>query len=140
MLMNNFKNSNYGISKFGLGTVQFGLDYGFTKRKCQDDCGLVDYFYLLRSEPLPEAGILTDDAAALCVVCLAVHGQPKVMAGCGRVKHLNVYFGVLCGHVQGAGDHRPGVVFAVRLVKLGVAWDHFQIQIIFQGLSHAAKI
>ena len=37
MLMNNFKNSNYGISKFGLGTVQFGLDYGFTKRKSQDE-------------------------------------------------------------------------------------------------------
>ena len=31
MLMNNFKNSKYDISKFGLGTVQFGLDYGFTK-------------------------------------------------------------------------------------------------------------
>ena len=37
MLMNNFKNSNYDISKFGLGTVQFGLDYGFTKRKTQDE-------------------------------------------------------------------------------------------------------
>lgn len=35
--MNNFKNSNYEISKFGLGTVQFGLDYGFTKRKNQDE-------------------------------------------------------------------------------------------------------
>ena len=37
MLMNNFKNSSYEISKFGLGTVQFGLDYGFTKRKNQDE-------------------------------------------------------------------------------------------------------
>lgn len=37
MLMNNFKKSNYEISKFGLGTVQFGLDYGFTKRKSQDE-------------------------------------------------------------------------------------------------------
>ena len=37
MLMNNFKNSKYDISKFGLGTVQFGLDYGFTKRKTQDE-------------------------------------------------------------------------------------------------------
>jgi len=37
MLMNNFKKSNYDISKFGLGTVQFGLDYGFTKRKTQDE-------------------------------------------------------------------------------------------------------
>lgn len=37
MLTNNFKNSNYEISKFGLGTVQFGLDYGFTKRKTQDE-------------------------------------------------------------------------------------------------------
>lgn len=37
MLMNNFKKSDYGISKFGLGTVQFGLDYGFTKRKSQDE-------------------------------------------------------------------------------------------------------
>lgn len=37
MLMNNFKNSKYQISKFGLGTVQFGLDYGFTKRKTQDE-------------------------------------------------------------------------------------------------------
>ena len=35
--MNNFKNSKYEISKFGLGTVQFGLDYGFTKRKTQDE-------------------------------------------------------------------------------------------------------
>ena len=35
--MNNFKNSKYQISKFGLGTVQFGLDYGFTKRKTQDE-------------------------------------------------------------------------------------------------------
>lgn len=35
--MNNFKNSKYDISKFGLGTVQFGLDYGFTKRKTQDE-------------------------------------------------------------------------------------------------------
>lgn len=35
--MNNFKKSNYEISKFGLGTVQFGLDYGFTKRKTQDE-------------------------------------------------------------------------------------------------------
>lgn len=37
MLMNNFKKSNYEISKFGLGTVQFGLDYGFTKRKTQEE-------------------------------------------------------------------------------------------------------
>ena len=37
MLMNNFKRSDYRISKFGLGTVQFGLDYGFTKRKTQDE-------------------------------------------------------------------------------------------------------
>ena len=37
MLINNFKNSDYEISKFGLGTVQFGLDYGFTKRKTQDE-------------------------------------------------------------------------------------------------------
>lgn len=37
MLMNNFKKSKYEISKFGLGTVQFGLDYGFTKRKTQDE-------------------------------------------------------------------------------------------------------
>lgn len=37
MLMNNFKKSDYDISKFGLGTVQFGLDYGFTKRKSQDE-------------------------------------------------------------------------------------------------------
>ena len=37
MLMNNFKNYEYEISKFGLGTVQFGLDYGFTKRKTQDE-------------------------------------------------------------------------------------------------------
>ena len=37
MLMNNFKKSNFNISKFGLGTVQFGLDYGFTKRKTQDE-------------------------------------------------------------------------------------------------------
>lgn len=37
MLMNNFRNSKYEISKFGLGTVQFGLDYGFTKRKTQGE-------------------------------------------------------------------------------------------------------
>ena len=37
MLKNNFKNYKYEISKFGLGTVQFGLDYGFTKRKTQDE-------------------------------------------------------------------------------------------------------
>lgn len=37
MLMNNFKKSNYNISKFGLGTVQFGLDYGFTRRKSQEE-------------------------------------------------------------------------------------------------------
>ena len=37
MLMNNFKKSKYEISKFGLGTVQFGLDYGFTKRKTQNE-------------------------------------------------------------------------------------------------------
>lgn len=35
--MNNFKQSNHEISKFGLGTVQFGLDYGFTKRKTQNE-------------------------------------------------------------------------------------------------------
>lgn len=35
--MNNFTNSKYEISKFGLGTVQFGLDYGFTKRKTQEE-------------------------------------------------------------------------------------------------------
>lgn len=35
--MNNFRNSKYEISKFGLGTVQFGLDYGFTKRKTQGE-------------------------------------------------------------------------------------------------------
>lgn len=35
--MNNFKKSKYQISKFGLGTVQFGLDYGFTKRKTQEE-------------------------------------------------------------------------------------------------------
>ena len=37
MLINKFRNSSYEISKFGLGTVQFGLDYGFTKRKTQDE-------------------------------------------------------------------------------------------------------
>lgn len=37
MLMNNFKKSDYEISKFGLGTVQFGMDYGFTKRKNQNE-------------------------------------------------------------------------------------------------------
>ena len=37
MLVNNFRNSSYEISKFGLGTVQFGLDYGFTKRKTQEE-------------------------------------------------------------------------------------------------------
>ena len=37
MLMNNFTNPKYDISKFGLGTVQFGLDYGFTKRKTQEE-------------------------------------------------------------------------------------------------------
>lgn len=39
--MNNFKKSNYSISKFGLGTVQFGLDYGFTKRKSQEDANSI---------------------------------------------------------------------------------------------------
>ncbi len=29
--------TSYYISKIGLGTVQFGLDYGFTKRKSQDE-------------------------------------------------------------------------------------------------------
>lgn len=29
--------SGYMVSKIGLGTVQFGLDYGFTKRKSQDE-------------------------------------------------------------------------------------------------------
>lgn len=37
MLINKFKDSNYNISKLGLGTVQFGLDYGFTKKKSQDE-------------------------------------------------------------------------------------------------------
>lgn len=37
MLINKFKGSNYKISKLGLGTVQFGLDYGFTKKKTQDE-------------------------------------------------------------------------------------------------------
>lgn len=39
--MNNFRNSKYEISKFGLGTVQFGLDYGFTKRKTQDEVNAI---------------------------------------------------------------------------------------------------
>ena len=29
--------TKYKLSNFGLGTVQFGLDYGFTKRKTQDE-------------------------------------------------------------------------------------------------------
>ena len=29
--------NKYNLSNFGLGTVQFGLDYGFTKRKTQDE-------------------------------------------------------------------------------------------------------
>lgn len=29
--------TNFNLSNFGLGTVQFGLDYGFTKRKTQDE-------------------------------------------------------------------------------------------------------
>ena len=29
--------NNFKLSNFGLGTVQFGLDYGFTKRKTQDE-------------------------------------------------------------------------------------------------------
>lgn len=37
MLFNNIGNINYNISKIGLGTVQFGLDYGFTKKKTQDE-------------------------------------------------------------------------------------------------------
>ena len=35
--MNNFNKFNHDISKFGLGTVQFGLDYGFTKKKSQKE-------------------------------------------------------------------------------------------------------
>lgn len=30
-------NNNFKLSNFGLGTVQFGLDYGFTKRKTQNE-------------------------------------------------------------------------------------------------------
>ncbi len=37
MLINKFKGYDYRISKLGLGTVQFGLDYGFTKKKTQDE-------------------------------------------------------------------------------------------------------
>lgn len=37
MLINKFKDSHYNISKLGLGTVQFGLDYGFTKKKSQEE-------------------------------------------------------------------------------------------------------
>ena len=37
MLYTKIGNSNMKISKFGLGTVQFGLDYGFTKRKSQEE-------------------------------------------------------------------------------------------------------
>lgn len=31
----------YELSNFGLGTVQFGLDYGFTKRKTQDEVNAI---------------------------------------------------------------------------------------------------
>ncbi len=37
MLYTKIGNSDMKISKFGLGTVQFGLDYGFTKRKSQEE-------------------------------------------------------------------------------------------------------
>ena len=33
MEKNKLGKSGYMISKLGLGTVQFGLDYGFTKKK-----------------------------------------------------------------------------------------------------------
>ena len=56
MLMNNFKNSKYQISKFGLGTVQFGLDYGFTKRKTQDEVNSI-------LQTANEAGITLIDTA-----------------------------------------------------------------------------
>lgn len=54
--MNNFKNSKYQISKFGLGTVQFGLDYGFTKRKTQDEVNSI-------LQTANEAGITLIDTA-----------------------------------------------------------------------------
>lgn len=37
MLRNKLRKSNFSISKIGLGTVQFGLDYGFTKKKTQEE-------------------------------------------------------------------------------------------------------
>ena len=33
--------NNFNLSNFGLGTVQFGLDYGFTKRKTQDEVNVI---------------------------------------------------------------------------------------------------
>ena len=41
MLYSEIGNSNIEISKFALGTVQFGLDYGFTKKKSQDEVNLI---------------------------------------------------------------------------------------------------
>lgn len=41
MLYTEIGNSNIEISKFALGTVQFGLDYGFTKKKSQDEVNLI---------------------------------------------------------------------------------------------------
>lgn len=41
MLYTKIGNSKMKISKLGLGTVQFGLDYGFTKRKSQEEVNLI---------------------------------------------------------------------------------------------------
>lgn len=37
MEKNKLGNTKYSLSKIGLGTVQFGLDYGFTKKKTQEE-------------------------------------------------------------------------------------------------------
>lgn len=44
MNKNKLGKSSFMVSKIGLGTVQFGLDYGFTKKKSQDEVNELLYY------------------------------------------------------------------------------------------------
>ena len=105
----------------GGGAVVFGrLGYGLD---------------LILGEPLPQAPVGPDDAAAFQVVRLAVDGKPQVVAGSGGVEHLLVYV-VRLAHGEGPFDYRTGVVFPVCHVEGGVAGDDLALYVILKAFPY----
>ena len=100
---------------------------------------LSDCLDLRGGEPLPQARVGTDYPAALKMMRLAVHRQPKVVTGSGGQQHLPVYV-ISLAHSKSPVCHRKGVVLPVRLVKGGIAGDYLAVYVIPEAFAYHVAV